>query len=76
MGVDLFANGQRVKLDQESLAVVAALRDDLWLRFEALCARLPRLSQHAVQLTVLRLAQHDLVSIRDEAGLSAPARPE
>ncbi len=61
---ELRVNGTPVRVDPLGQAVIAALRDDSALRFDALCARLRDVQPDALQRAVLNLARYDIVSIR------------
>jgi len=60
----MLVNGMQLKLEPTSLAIVAALRDRAWLRFDALCRELPGVARDVVSRTVLDLARHDIVTVQ------------
>lgn len=60
----LLVNGTRLRLEPVAQAVVAALRDVVSLRLDALCARLGDIPPEAVHRAVLDLAHRDVVTIQ------------
>ncbi len=60
----ILVNGAQLRLEPMAQAVVAALRDVVSLRLDALCARLGDVAPDAVRRAVLDLARHDIVTIQ------------
>jgi ribosomal protein L16 Arg81 hydroxylase len=76
---ELRVNGARLRLNPVCLAVVAVLAAASSLPIEVLCERLAHERPEAVQLAVLDLAQHEIVTIeqrsRDAAASAATITP-
>ena len=60
----LLVNGAQLRLEPVNQAIVAALRDNTFLRFDALCTRLDDVPRDAVLHAVLELAHYDIITIQ------------
>jgi len=63
---EIAANGSRLRPDPDSVAVARALQDCRWIRFDALCERVPQLGRDAVSRAVLNLARHEIVTLYND----------
>jgi ribosomal protein L16 Arg81 hydroxylase len=69
-GDELVVNGTRLRLESQSLAVVALLAETPQLSMQTLYERLPTETQHSLRCAVFELARHDVVSIERKSDRS------